>query len=254
MTGSTAALRKTSTHPTPTTRPRHVLQVLPGAGPHRNQVTAAMVMSSPVITVTVTDSLWDTWTLMSNCGVRHVAVVEGRHCVGVIDDRQLVAAWPQGPSAMQKTTVNQVLAPRIASALPETHLSEVAAIMNGGSVDAVPVVDEHGVLLGLLTAVDMVHAVARWGIHADLDRVAPTDGDSPQGFVPLALTPPEELAEVTTQTQHRIDTHLRDLIIEEFDEKPNVSRAHIRFAVHDGGVTAIAEGITVRHTTNRPTD
>jgi CBS-domain-containing membrane protein len=164
-------------------RQRPALQLPPADDSHRVEVTAGMIMSSPVITVTAADSLWDAWTLMSNCGVRHIAVIEGRHCVGVIDDRQLVAAWPQGPAAMQNTAVELVVAPRIASVLPETYLSEVAAIMNSGFVDAVPIVDEHGVLLGLLTAVDMVRAVARWGIHADLGQVLGTDVESPRAFV-----------------------------------------------------------------------
>jgi CBS-domain-containing membrane protein len=142
------------------------------------QITAGMVMSTPVVTVSRRQSLWDAWSLMSSCGVRHLAVTERGHCVGVIDDRQLVAAWPQGLAAMRNTSVDHVVNRRIASVLAETRMCEVAAIMNGGSVDAVPVVDEHGLLLGLLTAVDMVRAVARWGVHGDVSSPTGTEGAS----------------------------------------------------------------------------
>jgi osmotically-inducible protein OsmY len=82
-----------------------------------------------------------------------------------------------------------------------------------------------------------------------------------------------------TQTQRRTDTQLKNAIVEELDWTPNVSSAHIGVAVDNGavtlsgevdsyperhyaekaalrvrGVTAVAEEITVRHATNRPTD
>jgi CBS domain-containing protein len=129
-------------------------------------VTAGAVMSSPVITVAQDHSLWDAWTLMSSCGVRHVVVTISNRCVGVIDDRRLVAAWTQGPSPMQHTSLRSVLDQRTACVLPDASLSTVAEIMNSNQVDAVPVVDKTGKVLGLITAVDVVRAVARWGVDA----------------------------------------------------------------------------------------
>jgi CBS domain-containing protein len=129
-------------------------------------VTAATVMSSPVITVSASQSLWDAWTVMSSCGLRHVVVTVRDRCVGVIDDRRLIAPWPQGPGHMQHTSVRSTLDQRTACVLPDAPLSGVAEIMNTNQVDAVPVVDETGKLLGLVTAVDVIRAVARWGIDA----------------------------------------------------------------------------------------
>jgi signal-transduction protein with cAMP-binding, CBS, and nucleotidyltransferase domain len=65
--------------------------------PDDDVVTAETVMSSPVITVSAGQSLWDAWTAVSSCGVRHVVVTVRDRCVGVVDDRRLVAAWPQDP-------------------------------------------------------------------------------------------------------------------------------------------------------------
>jgi osmotically-inducible protein OsmY len=82
-----------------------------------------------------------------------------------------------------------------------------------------------------------------------------------------------------TQTQRRTDTQLKNAIVEELDWAPNVSSARIGVAVDKGavtlsgevdtyperhyaekaalrvgGVTAVAEEITVRNSTKRPTD
>ena len=131
-------------------------------------ITAEAVMSSPVISVGQDQSLWDAWTLMSSCGVRHVVVTVRDRCVGVIDDRRLIAAWPQGPSPMRHTAVLRVLDERTACVLPDAPLSAIAGIMNTNQVDAVPVVDDTGKVLGLVTAVDLVRAVARWGVGSHL--------------------------------------------------------------------------------------
>lgn len=136
---------------------------------------ADAIMSSPVITVAQDQSLWDAWTRMSGSGVRHVVVTDRDRCVGVIDDRRLVAAWPQGPSSMRHNAVRSALDERTACVLPDASLSTVAAIMNANLVDAVPVVDGTGKVLGLVTAVDLVRAVARWGVDAHpIDESGPS--------------------------------------------------------------------------------
>ncbi|HTW20500.1 MAG TPA: CBS domain-containing protein [Mycobacteriales bacterium] len=135
-------------------------------------VTAADVMSSPVITVPATGTIWDAWSVLVSCGVRHAVVVSGARCVGVVDDRLLVQAWQQGPSALRTRAIKGLLAERTSCVLPETEIGEVAALMNLERLDAVPVVDGTGRLIGLLTAGDIVHAVARYGLHDELHLVS----------------------------------------------------------------------------------
>jgi CBS domain-containing protein len=134
----------------------------------REQVTVDMVMSRPVMSVSPEQSIADAWAIMNGCGVRHVAVTSAGHCVGVIDDRQLAAEWPQGPAAMSSTPVSHLLGRRVACVLTDTSIGEAAAIMKGDGVEAVPVTDPHGELLGLVTTVDILQAVARWGVDTDL--------------------------------------------------------------------------------------
>jgi CBS domain-containing protein len=56
---------------------------------------------------------------------------------------------------------------RVTSVLPDTELRVVARIMNEDRLDAVPVVDEGGRVVGIVTAGDIAGAVARWGICSD---------------------------------------------------------------------------------------
>lgn len=130
-------------------------------------ITAADAMSAPVITVPESGTIFDAWTVMVTCHVRHTVVVRGDHCLGVVDDRDLVEAWHEGPGALRATPVKKLLRTRTSCVLPDTPLKEVAAIMNHTRVDAIPVVEPNGKLTGLVTAGDLVHAVSRHGLHAE---------------------------------------------------------------------------------------
>lgn len=130
-------------------------------------LTAADAMTSPVVTVPDSGTIWDAWSVLINCRVRHAVVVSRERCVGVIDDRELVQAWQQGPSALRSTPIRALLHDRTSCVLPEAALSQVASLMNTERIDAVPVVDASGKLLGLITAGDVLHAVAQYGLHED---------------------------------------------------------------------------------------
>jgi CBS domain-containing protein len=173
--------------------PRQLMSTRPADD---NIVTAGRVMSSPVITVGAGQSLWDAWTVMSSCSVRHVVVTVRDRCVGVIDDRGLVAAWPQGPGYMQHTSVRSTLDQRTACVLPDAPVSGVAEIMNTNQVDAVPVVDETGKLLGLVTAVDVIRAVARCGIdgHQGGGASPPLEGGMNEGQAMTRSLPITDIA------------------------------------------------------------
>jgi acetoin utilization protein AcuB len=124
-------------------------------------------MTSPVVTVPDTGTIWDAWSLIINCHVRHAVVVAGDHCVGVVDDHVLVQAWQRGPSALRSTPIRALLRDRTSCVLPDAPLSQVADLMNSERIEAVPVVDEHGRLLGLITPCDILHAVAHYGLYDD---------------------------------------------------------------------------------------
>ncbi len=109
---------------------------------------------------------------MLTCRVRHAVVVRAGHCLGVIDDRALVEAWHERSSALRATPVSKLLRDHTCCVLPETPLQKAAAIMYRSGVDAVPVVEADGALIGLLTAGDVVHAVARHGLNGALHLFA----------------------------------------------------------------------------------
>jgi CBS domain-containing protein len=128
-------------------------------------------MSAPVHVVSITDTMWDAWSVMLRFGVRHLVVCDGDRCAGVLDDRILFAHWPTGPFGITSTPLRDVVPSHTRCVLPETSLARVAKVMVNQDVDAVPVTDVDGTILGLVTPGDIVAAVARSAVSVELNDV-----------------------------------------------------------------------------------
>ena len=129
-----------------------------------NELVAREIMSTPVAAVTDEATVWEAWNVLIRDHIRHVVVVNGRHCIGVVTESDLVAAWNRGPAVLSTMPIRTLLLNRTACVLPDAPVRHVAAVMDAERVDAVPVVDEQGTVLGLITATDVIHAVASDGI------------------------------------------------------------------------------------------
>ena len=123
-------------------------------------VQACEAMSAPALTIAPSATLWDAWRLMMTTGLRHLVVAEVGHVVGVLDDRAVFAQWPMGPLALRRNRVIDVMAPRTRCVSGDAALRDVALVMVEDSVDAVPVVDDDGAVLGIVTATDITRAAA----------------------------------------------------------------------------------------------
>jgi CBS-domain-containing membrane protein len=125
------------------------------------EVTAARLMSTPVVAVTVEHSLAAAWEAMRQRRLHHVAVLDDFGLAAVLDDRTVAAEWPSGgPDAPHRHRVGDVVDRGIRCVLPETPAAAVAQVMVEDGCDAVPVVTSAGALVGLVTSTDLVAAVA----------------------------------------------------------------------------------------------
>ena len=121
---------------------------------------AREVMTAPVVTVSARDSLWSAWTMLHGYGLRHVVVVRGNRCIGVLDDRQIALQWPLGALQGHPVTAGEVVRPRVRSVQGDTPVTVVAQIMLDECVDAVPVVSARGEIHGLVTVSDLLALLA----------------------------------------------------------------------------------------------
>ena len=128
-----------------------------------DEITAGDVMTPDPITITDRDTVAAAWELLARGRFHHLPVVRGGRCVGMLDDRALVQAWQPGMLTRVRRQVGDLLRREPVTVRVDRPLTEVAAILQREAVDAVPVVDEHDRLLGVVTSADIVATVARLG-------------------------------------------------------------------------------------------
>jgi CBS-domain-containing membrane protein len=115
--------------------------------------TAAQVMSRDARTIDSQASLFSAWGQLHGEHNRHLVVIdEYVRPIGVLDERDIALEWPPGPLGAHHLPVHKLLRlrtrPRVRA---EDDVAKVAATMLGAREDALPVVDEDGRLLGLVT-------------------------------------------------------------------------------------------------------
>jgi CBS domain-containing protein len=119
----------------------------------------ADVMSVRLVTIAPNHSLLAAWELMARGGIHHLPVVVNGRCLAVVDDRTVAGALAN-PLALPRRLVSDVMPVRVHCVLADTPLRRAAEIMRAEHVTALPVVDQHLTLVGLVTDADVVAAVA----------------------------------------------------------------------------------------------
>lgn len=122
------------------------------------------------------------WT--TDCGVLPIVVGEGRRVVGMLTDRDVcMAAWTQG-RPLAEIPVEVAMAQDLATCEPSDDVASVLARMRARHVRRLPVVDDAGQLLGIISLVDIARAAERPGAPCTLDEVG-------AALVAISATPPE---------------------------------------------------------------
>jgi CBS domain-containing membrane protein len=122
----------------------------------------ADVMSTEVLTVAAEETTLMAWELMRQGGYHHVPVVSADgHCIGVLDAETMAAVWDGGGPDRMRMPVSAVVAHRF---MPHVTASDsiaaAARAMLAAQLDFVAVTDSEDRLVGLITARDLVAAVA----------------------------------------------------------------------------------------------
>ena len=125
------------------------------------------IMEREVVTLQQGDRLDLADDIMRLGRIRHLPVLEGDRLVGVLSSRDLLAASLskaldfeplQRRAFMRAVEVKEVMTQEVDTTTPDTPASEAGRRMLRRKIGCVPVVDEHGLFVGLVTETDLVRA------------------------------------------------------------------------------------------------
>lgn len=133
------------------------------------------LMSRNLVTLNAQADLELAEGLMSLMRVRHLPVVSGRLLVGLVTHRDLLRAClssigghteSQLQAHKASVTAAQIMRTDVTTVSPDTDVREAIRTMRAHKYGCLPVVDEDGELVGIVTEADFLHLM-----QALLDRV-----------------------------------------------------------------------------------
>lgn len=126
--------------------------------------TVGDVMTTQVAVVREEDNLLSLLDGMERLRFHHLPVVDGDRVVGMLSQRDLLPLALQrgGESAvdleryLERTFVAQVMRKEVQTVPPTMSLSEASRLVLDARVGALPVVNDQGKMVGLLTSTDLL--------------------------------------------------------------------------------------------------
>jgi CBS domain-containing protein len=130
--------------------------------PPSGGLRASDVMTGEVVTVLATTTVGEAMTLMRTLGVRHLPVLGDGRFVGLVDDRLVALALlaAGGFGDVLEHPVSTAMTHYVPQVAPGEPLQRVAHLLRTSRCDAIVVIDAQDHLLGIITMVDVVTAVA----------------------------------------------------------------------------------------------
>jgi len=133
--------------------------------------TVADIMTRYVVTVYEEDDLNQVRRKLSDSSYHHLPVVDGTRVIGMLSQRDMLRATVSGiddgafaqareARYLEQTFVRDIMQTQVRTALPTDSLQTAAKHLLANRIGALPVTDEQGNLVGIVTENDLVRQVA----------------------------------------------------------------------------------------------
>ncbi|WNM59993.1 CBS domain-containing protein [Candidatus Nitrospira allomarina] len=141
----------------------------------RAKILARDIMSSPVVTLPVTSSLAQAWSVVHSRRFRHIPILGAEGVVvGMLSDRDLFRGTIESvlPGTVESHTpaggsIQGLVSRPVLVASPEAELCALARVLLEEHIGALPIVSESVGLVGMITRSDILRALVA---HPDFDQ------------------------------------------------------------------------------------
>lgn len=135
-------------------------------------ITAAEIMSHPVITLTSSNTIENALEVMQNHDFHHLPIVtiEVKQLIGLISERNLLQYLIAGyraeananvPSPLT-TILETLMSKRVLTASADTRIHELAGLFIKQRIGAIPIIEENTQVIGMITRGDVLRALVEY--------------------------------------------------------------------------------------------
>ena len=134
---------------------------------------ASLIMGKRVETISASASLHD---LVNALNVHHVGALvvspDGKKIEGIVSERDVVRAMPGRLNELDDIRVRELMTADVITCTPDSSVASLMTVMTERRIRHVPVVDESGNLLSIISIGDVVKAHIN---ELDVERKALSD-------------------------------------------------------------------------------
>ena len=133
----------------------------------RYELRVRDLMSTALLTINASETIAEAHAEMEMGVVRHLPAVDDRgRLVGVISDRDILRVL----SSKKPRRVSEAMSRDIITTRPDANAHTAAELMLDHRISSLPVVDEAGTLVGMITQTDYVDLARRALLGLPLER------------------------------------------------------------------------------------
>ena len=132
-------------------------------------IKVADFMTRELVTVKETDDLALAESILRLGGIRHLPVVRERKLVGLVTQRDLLRSGASGGPRARAVHARDIMTRTPVTVGPDSSLAHAARVMLKHKYGCLPVCEEDGTLVGIITESDFVRFAA--DVVQDLDLV-----------------------------------------------------------------------------------
>lgn len=113
------------------------------------------IMTKNPETAQIDDTLIDVASSMRDINVGFMPVMDGDRLVGVVTDRDIVVRAVADNMDIENTSIADIMSTDLQTVSPDMDINEASSIMEDFQIRRLPVVDENGMLLGVVSLGDI---------------------------------------------------------------------------------------------------
>lgn len=128
---------------------------------HQYQALASSIMSAPVISIAITATLGEAWTLMQYHAINHLVIIdEQQQLAGLLSEKNILPYLMENDDPIKDITLDVFCQRTLLSAPPDSDLYELAQVMLENQIDGIVII-ENNTLQGIITYSDIVKVLLK---------------------------------------------------------------------------------------------
>jgi CBS domain-containing protein len=128
-------------------------------------IPVSKFMTKIVMTATLDQTIQSVCKIMNENNIGSVVIVKrgvsGNELVGIITERDIIRKIGEADLFTTQTPIRELMSTNLISIKPDNTISDAIGLMHGNNIRRLPVIDNDGKMVGIITDKDILKAAAR---------------------------------------------------------------------------------------------